>query len=360
MDVGNTLGKFFFMEDTMLFGVDKQCAKILVEFDTSIGLPESVEIVWRGSSFVQMVDYLFLPFWCLNCHETGHLINQCTVLLRQFFGQGCGGSHDQRRGRVERHTSQVDTRLHQTGAPACSRIPVDDRAHSSGKRGNTFVPQYDDLSRDVISYIEALEILPGKLIVHSVPSGDSRSVDGGDTLTVIIDDCDSGSFVSRVVALSGPVDSFKQDSILSIDSLPSPGPSLDSPASLTVLIPASTNESPGPPVVELSDSLPVPSDSINDSPQLLASYRDILLAHFPIITDKVSSKPGVVPLGVVKHRNVTIRCIKGRARGSAPTFDPGPDRVSSEYIPLLVRLEMASFDSVSGALRDLPINLVTK
>lgn len=211
----------------------------------------------------------------------------------------------------------------------------------------------------MILYIEALESLPGNLLVHLVPSGDSQYVDGGDSPIVIIEDCDSGSSVSRAVTLSGLVDSHKRDTLLSIDTLPSPGPSLDNLASPTVLIPVSTDESPGPPVVDLSSSLSVLADSI-DSPQLLASYRDILLAHLPIISNKVSSKPGVIPLGAVKCRNVMIRRIKGWVRGSAPSFDPGPDTVSSEYVPLSVRLAMASSDSVSGALRDMPIITVTK
>lgn len=319
MDVGNLLGKSVFMEDTMLLGMDKCCAKILVEIDISHGLPDTVDIVWKGTSFVQLVDYLYLPFRCLNCHETGHLIKQCTVPLRQVFGRDRGGLRGQHRGRNISSSVRVDARWQPSGVPACPVIAIDDRANSPGKIGDSFVPQYEDLSRDVITYIEAIERRPG-IHVLSVSSGDSQSVDKVDTPTVIIDDNDSTTSVPCPSAFPGTLDSTYPDSIPV--TFPSLDPPLDIPVSPTVPNPTSTNESPGSSIIDLSRSLLDPNVSINDSPQLLASYRDILLTHLPILSNKASSKPGVLPIGAFKHRDVTIRRIKGRARGTAPTFDP--------------------------------------
>lgn len=51
--------------------------RILVEIDIIAGLPEKLDIVWRGRTHQQPLDYLGLPFRCNLCRETGHLRRSC-------------------------------------------------------------------------------------------------------------------------------------------------------------------------------------------------------------------------------------------------------------------------------------------
>jgi hypothetical protein len=51
--------------------------RILVEMDIHCGLPESIDIEWRGRRLVQSLDYLGIPFRCNICRQTGHLRRDC-------------------------------------------------------------------------------------------------------------------------------------------------------------------------------------------------------------------------------------------------------------------------------------------
>jgi hypothetical protein len=53
-------------------------AKVLVEIDIQAGLPEILEIEWRGILIAQRLDYLGIPFRCSYCHRTGHLRRDCS------------------------------------------------------------------------------------------------------------------------------------------------------------------------------------------------------------------------------------------------------------------------------------------
>jgi len=50
---------------------------VLVEMDITAGLPETLEIEWRGRKLLQNLDYLGLPFRCNQCRKTGHLHRDC-------------------------------------------------------------------------------------------------------------------------------------------------------------------------------------------------------------------------------------------------------------------------------------------
>jgi len=60
--VGNMLGKFIFLEESIIHSRDKRAAHILVEFDMEMGLPEVIDLQWKGRTIEQEVDYLFIPF----------------------------------------------------------------------------------------------------------------------------------------------------------------------------------------------------------------------------------------------------------------------------------------------------------
>jgi len=82
---------------------------------------------------------------------------------------------------------------------------------------------------------------------------------------------------------------------------------------------------------------------------LLASYRDILLAHLPVYSNKSSTREGVVPIGPLHCQNVIFR--KNHKGGDmSDDLGGGGDSVA---IPLSVRLANASIDN-TGALRESP------
>jgi hypothetical protein len=71
------LGKFIGVDPKHLCGPVRKIGKVLVEMDISSGLPETLEIKWRGRKIAQSLDYLGLPFRCNLCHCTGHLRRDC-------------------------------------------------------------------------------------------------------------------------------------------------------------------------------------------------------------------------------------------------------------------------------------------
>jgi hypothetical protein len=75
--IGNSLGSFVSLYDSVMKAPSRKMGKILVEIDIHGGLPEIMEIDWRGRRIVQRLDYLRIPFRCSYCHETGHLRKIC-------------------------------------------------------------------------------------------------------------------------------------------------------------------------------------------------------------------------------------------------------------------------------------------
>jgi hypothetical protein len=76
--IGNELGRFISLDDSHLKGSDRNMARILVEMDIHAGLPETLDIIWRGRTMTQRLDYLGIPFRCTSCRRTGHLRRDCT------------------------------------------------------------------------------------------------------------------------------------------------------------------------------------------------------------------------------------------------------------------------------------------
>jgi hypothetical protein len=75
--IGNSLGTFLSIDNSTLTASSRKIGKVLVEMDVHGGLPELLEIEWRGRRFSQRLDYLGIPFRCFRCHNTGHLKKNC-------------------------------------------------------------------------------------------------------------------------------------------------------------------------------------------------------------------------------------------------------------------------------------------
>jgi hypothetical protein len=75
--IGNSLGKFISLDSKFQSDPGRKIGKVLVEMDIYSGLPETLEIEWRGRRIAQKLDYLGVPFRCNNCRQTGHLRRDC-------------------------------------------------------------------------------------------------------------------------------------------------------------------------------------------------------------------------------------------------------------------------------------------
>jgi hypothetical protein len=49
--------------------------------DIHQGLPENLEIDWRGRRYLQRLDYLGIPFRCSYCRSTSHLRRDCKGIV---------------------------------------------------------------------------------------------------------------------------------------------------------------------------------------------------------------------------------------------------------------------------------------
>jgi hypothetical protein len=128
--IGNSLGSFVSLDDSVMKAPSRKMGKILVEINIHEGLPEVMEIDWRGRRYVQKLDYLGIPFRCSYCHETGHLRKTC-------------------KGRVEEEISE-NTALHRDWRE------IDEEVNSFGQ-------ELDYMQKEYSSSPERLDTLSGKL-----------------------------------------------------------------------------------------------------------------------------------------------------------------------------------------------------
>jgi hypothetical protein len=75
--IGNTLGSFIAENSSYKSFLDRVMAQIFVELDPSEGLYESIKLVVGNQNYVQLLDYLNLPFWCVRFHCVVHVVVDC-------------------------------------------------------------------------------------------------------------------------------------------------------------------------------------------------------------------------------------------------------------------------------------------
>jgi hypothetical protein len=72
--IGDALGKFIDRENNK---DQYDCARIYVEVDLEVGIPEAIKINVGSWSHIQKLDYEQLSFKCRGCHEYGHFARNC-------------------------------------------------------------------------------------------------------------------------------------------------------------------------------------------------------------------------------------------------------------------------------------------
>lgn len=60
--IGNELGRFMFLEDSIIKGGNRKLGKFLVEMDVHNGILEGLDIEWRGKTYGQKLDYMGISF----------------------------------------------------------------------------------------------------------------------------------------------------------------------------------------------------------------------------------------------------------------------------------------------------------
>jgi len=136
----------------------------------------------------------------------------------------------------------------------------------------------------------------------------------------------------------------------------SPTVIVDSDISVNTSISSDSIEGLSLPTTHLDGGItPKPSSSQpgGDSPEI-ATYRDMLLAHLSIYSDKASPKEGVNLIRSYHRKNVTIRRKKGKGRAISASVDSGEPIQSPEYLPLYARIDLISATVETGALRESP------
>jgi hypothetical protein len=72
--IGNGLGRYI---DRAEPRDQYSCARICVEVDLEVGLPEAIKLKVGIWNHIQKLDYEQLPFKCRGCHEYGHFLRNC-------------------------------------------------------------------------------------------------------------------------------------------------------------------------------------------------------------------------------------------------------------------------------------------
>lgn len=79
--IGNSIGKFTYLDERSLCAMDKRVAWVLYEINFARGSPVEIYLLWAPTSFCQRIDFWGIPFRCLVYHQTGHVMLIC---LRHF------------------------------------------------------------------------------------------------------------------------------------------------------------------------------------------------------------------------------------------------------------------------------------
>jgi hypothetical protein len=72
--IGNKLGRYI---DQAPRKDQYSCARICVEVDLEVGLPEAIKLTAVDWTHIQELDYEQLPFKCRHCHGYGHFARHC-------------------------------------------------------------------------------------------------------------------------------------------------------------------------------------------------------------------------------------------------------------------------------------------
>lgn len=82
MQIGNTLGTYLYYDRSYIQMKIQTLARILVYLDTKEGLEEKITLQWKNFTWVQILDYKGIPFYCRRCHKVGHVFKECPLVKK--------------------------------------------------------------------------------------------------------------------------------------------------------------------------------------------------------------------------------------------------------------------------------------
>jgi hypothetical protein len=132
--IGNGLGHYIDKADPK---DQYSCARICVEVDLEIGLPEAVKLKVGEWHHLQKLDYEQLPFKCRGCHEYGHFQRNCPKTLHTEKA-GEEGWQQPRKGRTKSKGPRRDNPTPDQGNPG--NIETTNSFKSLGNEGETADP----------------------------------------------------------------------------------------------------------------------------------------------------------------------------------------------------------------------------
>jgi len=383
--LANTIGKFLFMDDSMIRSHEKRRALILVEFQMGDGLPEEIDIIWEGKVFCQKIDYLFIPFRCFRCQQTGHLRSQCKERTPAVSS------------RTSYH-SMGESKRFRVRAGGVPGSGPSDQDSQSGKDSTLHKFKYEDLSVDELAFIDnlekkALEIEKDPPLVHHIESDKSGNTVLNDSEHETSPDsggigkehsvgigCDSivvSSIDPKGVENSDPTlkndipvqvvrefqkQNFSGPETQFIDDYP-PGFSEFGGRGIEDIVHSkSSDENLGLGLDKSTKSVSRQSRGPSLGTPMPKSFKEIALAHLPVYKDSSIKSPSVSPFKQ-KYPLVTIRKRrKGRRYKGSDEYDssiPLSSRLSTGSAEMVGRKSEEGVPAkdksvVSGALRGLP------
>ena len=76
-EIGNYLGEYVCSDYSHHETGKYTVAKIMVKIDLRLGLSAEINVQSKDGDFVQILDYVGVPFKCHRCHVHGHLVASC-------------------------------------------------------------------------------------------------------------------------------------------------------------------------------------------------------------------------------------------------------------------------------------------
>jgi len=87
-DIGNSIGRFIYVDPKCLGAREKIVTWILVELGFFGGLLAYIDLAWEQTHTHQRLDYWSIPFLCLIFHHTGHLMARCPQRISRKEAKG--------------------------------------------------------------------------------------------------------------------------------------------------------------------------------------------------------------------------------------------------------------------------------
>lgn len=81
--IGNSIGSFVKVAESTKRGKYTTYARICAYMNITEPLPDLIELEYHDEIWNQTLDYEHIPFRCHRCHEYGHLLRECPIMLAE-------------------------------------------------------------------------------------------------------------------------------------------------------------------------------------------------------------------------------------------------------------------------------------